>query len=97
MWPLRRPAARGRRIPASSPPLLAGGAAGNVHMLKGDRFEAGFGAEMTPLCVPDGGGRCSLDSGEARGIAEPFGAVEARGCSREEAQVVGQLGESVER
>jgi hypothetical protein len=87
----------GDRIPASSSSLLAGGAVGNDHMLKGDRFEAGFGAEMTPLCVPDGGGRCSLDSGEARGIAEPFGAVEARGCSREEAQVVGQLGESVER
>jgi hypothetical protein len=66
-------------------------------MLKGDRFEAGFGAETAPACVPDGGGRCGLDSGEARDIAEQFGAVEARGCSWEEAQMVGQLGESVER
>jgi hypothetical protein len=60
----------GDRIPASSSSLLAGGAVGNDHMLKGDRFEAGFGAETAPACVPDGGDRCGLDSGEARSIAE---------------------------
>jgi hypothetical protein len=47
----------GSRIPVSSPPSLAGEAVGKDHMLRGDRFEVGFGVEMASVSLRGGAGR----------------------------------------